>query len=54
MSLARSDKPNAADIECTEDLLLDVKDLHTQFLFDEGIVRAVDGCLLYTSHRWPT
>ncbi|NLB74818.1 MAG: ABC transporter ATP-binding protein [Firmicutes bacterium] len=43
MSLTRSDKPNAADIECTEDLLLDVKDLHTQFLFDEGIVRAVDG-----------
>ncbi len=43
MSLARNDKPNNVDPECTEDLLLEVKDLHTQFIFDEGIVRAVDG-----------
>ncbi len=38
-----ADKPNIPCAECAEDLLLEVKDLHTQFVFDEGIVRAVDG-----------
>ena len=43
MSLTRNDKPSTADPEGTEDLLLEVKELYTQFVFDEGIVRAVDG-----------
>ncbi|NLA06780.1 MAG: ABC transporter ATP-binding protein, partial [Firmicutes bacterium] len=38
-----ADKPDIAYSEYAEDLLLEVKDLHTQFIFDEGIVRAVDG-----------
>jgi peptide/nickel transport system ATP-binding protein len=38
-----ADTPNTAYVECAEDLLLEVKDLHTRFVFDEGIVRAVDG-----------